>query len=291
MSLKILYISKGDHLDYQDDCLSIGLKELLGENIIDVNKRYHIYKSFPASDVCQLYGKGMTVTRILDDLPIDRTDIKNKIICKQYDLIVYGSISRCQDYLPEVLQSYPRSKIFVVDGEDHDQIYKEIYDLNVIYLKRELRKAIPGVYPISFALPSTKIQKLKQKKREFSICDPRDKASYIYNNEESYYDGYSDSMLAITIKKAGWDCMRHYEIAANNCLPLFLDINKCPDLTMHAYNKKICIDINLDYYKGMRVNDLFDKHYESFINHFNNFNTTSALASYIINIYYKLNKK
>jgi len=290
MTLKILYISKGDHLDYQDDCLSIGLKELLGENVIDVNKRHHIYMSYPASEISRLYGKGMTVTRIVDDHSIDRTDIKKKITSKLYDFIVYGSISRCQDYLPEVLQTYPKSKIFVVDGEDHDQIYKEIYDLNTIYLKRELKNLIPRVYPISFAIPTIKMQKLTQKKREFSISDPRDKASYIYNNEDSYYGGYSDSMIAITTKKAGWDCMRHYEIAANNCLPIFLDVNKCPNLTMHSYNKKKCSDINLDYYKGMIVNDLFDKHYYSFIDHFKKFNTTIALASYVINLYYKLNK-
>jgi hypothetical protein len=34
------------------------------------------------------------------------------------------------------------------------------------------------------------------------------------------------------MRKAGWDCLRHYEITANMCIPLFLDLDKCPPATM-----------------------------------------------------------
>ena len=39
-------------------------------------------------------------------------------------------------------------------------------------------------------------------------------------------------------KKAGWDCYRHYELLMNGCLPFFLDINDCPELTCRSLPKK-----------------------------------------------------
>jgi hypothetical protein len=29
-------------------------------------------------------------------------------------------------------------------------------------------------------------------------------------------------------KKGGWDCLRHYEIIGNGCMPYFENIEKCP---------------------------------------------------------------
>ena len=43
--MKILYLTKGDHVDYQDDCLLIGLRELFGADVVDYNKRDHNYVS------------------------------------------------------------------------------------------------------------------------------------------------------------------------------------------------------------------------------------------------------
>ena len=39
---------------------------------------------------------------------------------------------------------------------------------------------------------------------------------------------YKKSIFALTYKKSGWDCLRHYEILMNGCIPLFLDIKNCP---------------------------------------------------------------
>lgn len=43
------------------------------------------------------------------------------------------------------------------------------------------------------------------------------KNTYIFENEEEYYNDYKKSLFAITRKKGGWDCMRHYEILACGC--------------------------------------------------------------------------
>lgn len=287
--MKILYISAGNHLDYQDDSLSIGLKELFGASVVDVNKREHLYTSFPEESAAKMYGKGMTVTRILEDFEVDRTDIHEKIRNKYFDLVIYGSIARSTLYLEFVIQNYPKSKIFVIDGEDHSALYKEPLELGLPYFKRELTDQLPKVFPISFAIPTNKLSPINLKSREIAICDPRDRNSYIHKTESDYYGGYRESFLAFTIKKAGWDCMRHYEIMANGCLPLFLDIEQCPPLTMTSFDKYLCKQILQDYYAKIPAPKIYEKHQERAFKNFEKNNTTLALAKYIADKYKQLN--
>ena len=49
---------------------------------------------------------------------------------------------------------------------------------------------------------------------------------------------YKKSIFALTYKKAGWDCLRHYEILMNGCIPLFLDIKNCPTNTLSTLPKE-----------------------------------------------------
>jgi hypothetical protein len=71
----------------------------------------------------------------------------------------------------------------------------------------------------------------------------------VYKNEEDYYNEYRSSYFAITKKKAGLDCMRHYEILANKCIPYFIDIEKCPKNTMTRLPKQLLIEANRLYEK------------------------------------------
>jgi len=106
-----------------------------------------------------------------------------------------------------------------------------------------------NTYPISFSFPEEKIISNIpiNKIYDFSPLIPGDKTTYIYKTEEDYYDQYQKSFYAITFKKVGWDCMRHYEILANGCLPYFIDINDIPDKTMCNFPKDLVIEgMNLD---------------------------------------------
>jgi len=47
-------------------------------------------------------------------------------------------------------------------------------------------------------------------------------------DEAEYKRDYRKAMFGVTRKKAGWDCMRHYEILASGAVPLFLDIQSAP---------------------------------------------------------------
>lgn len=276
--MKILYITSGNHIDYQDDCLLIGLKELFGSDVVDINKKEHIYTSYDSAKVSSLYGRGFTVSRVIPEDNTDRTDIESKIKNKFFDLVVYGSIWRSDDDIDKVLQYYPKEKVIAVDGEDETNLH-QVYNLGILYFKRELILRRERLFPISFAIPTCKIFFNKNKIRDNAFITPLDKKTYIYDNESDYYNDYSLSRFAITTKKAGWDCMRHYEILANGCLPLFYDIDKCPDLTMVSFPKKLCKLI------------LTDRNYEiyadDFENHFWRYNTTKALAEMFIS---KVNK-
>jgi hypothetical protein len=102
------------------------------------------------------------------------------------------------------------------------------------------------IHPITFAFPesklpfSTKIEKTSL----FSDLSPFGGVKkYTFFKEDDYYAHYAKSYFAVTAKKAGWDCLRHYEIAASGTLPYFLDIELCPEKTLHAWPKKLLQDI------------------------------------------------
>lgn len=95
-------------------------------------------------------------------------------------------------------------------------------------------------YPITFCVPEVKIvESIPQKTRDFAFLIPGDLSTYIYKTEEDYNKAYQESYYAITKKKGGWDCLRHYEILANGCIPYFLDLDKCDSQTMYFLPKDL----------------------------------------------------
>jgi hypothetical protein len=144
------------------------------------------------------------------------------------------------------------------------------------------------LHPISFSIPDTKLCKDFPIKTKFmSDLIPGDVSTYIYDTEEDYYKEYQQSYFAITKKKAGWDCMRHYEILVNRCIPYFIDIQQCPENTMALLPKNLLIDaIKLhDDFKNKQLDECFFKQYrslqEKFIEHTKNTLTTDKMATYV----------
>jgi hypothetical protein len=282
--MKILYITKGDHVDYQNDCLLIGLKELYGSDVVDFNKQNHNYDSYKG-DISKFWGKGFTVTKVLPDLDVDRTDITSKIKNKYYDFIVYGSIWRCSDHINEILKYYSPNKIICVDGEDETNIHNA-YNSGVLYFKRELITKKERLFPISFAFPTGKINFNKNKIKDLAYINPIDTSTYIYNNEKDYYNDYNQARFGITIKKAGWDCMRHYEIMANGSIPFFINIENCPENTMVSFPKQICVKVRKEL-KTIPANIVYEKYIDELQKHFLENNTTKQLANYFISNIFK----
>ena len=85
--------------------------------------------------------------------------------------------------------------------------------------------AAMNVFPLSYSAPE-EIFRLSERPRTKLVADlvPGDRSTYIYDNEEDYYNMYQEARFGITHKKSSWDCLRHYEIIANGAIPLFRDI-------------------------------------------------------------------
>ncbi len=52
--------------------------------------------------------------------------------------------------------------------------------------------------------------------------------SYAFVSEDAYYDDLAASRYAVTTKRGGWDCLRHYEIAAAGAVPCFRELEIKP---------------------------------------------------------------
>jgi len=92
---------------------------------------------------------------------------------------------------------------------------------------------------VAFSFPESKIvSNLPLKIKLFpehivdeEICEyiyNNKQSKYVFDNEQDYYQDLKSSKFGITTKRAGWDCLRHYEIAANATVICFRDLDKKP---------------------------------------------------------------
>ena len=148
------------------------------------------------------------------------------------------------------------------------------------------------IHPITFSIPKEKIvSKVPFKTKLVSDMIPGDIKTYIYYTEKDYYNEYRQSMFAITFKKGGWDCMRHYEILANGCIPYFQNLEECPKNTLVTLPKSLLLEGNSLYekHKGkqleqMSINDVIEctNLINALLEYTRNNLTTEKLASYIL---------
>ncbi len=129
--------------------------------------------------------------------------------------------------------------------------------------------------PISFSIPAEKIYKEsfpKSKMFPQHIVDPeisqnvqKSSLQYAFGLEQEYYKDLQSSRFGITTKRAGWDCMRHYEIAANRAVICFKDLNqKPPTCAPHG----LIHDVNCISYRS----------YEDLMNYINKIDIDKYLA-------------
>lgn len=114
---KILFLLGDSSPDYLPCTLLIGLKELIGDQAVDVPKLPYIYTNY-SENIKNLYGKGMSYTKIVEDLPLDRTNIERRIQKKEFDFVIYGSVHRGLPYLDLVKNIYSEDEVFYFCGED-----------------------------------------------------------------------------------------------------------------------------------------------------------------------------
>ena len=251
--MKILFISatsENNLTDYMNDLTLHGLRELYGNDVVDYPGCWYLYSDEVKKrnfDTNKLWGKGFNLNDSFQgyDL-IDRNDISTKIKSKYFDLIIYGSIRRSSRFLDEVINN--NNKYIFIDGED-DRFIEERYTSKSIYFKRELLTETSNIKPINFSIPKNKIIKEinRKPKNLLSPLIPGRLETYIYKDEKSYNQMYQNSVFALTYRKGGWDCFRHYEILMNGCIPFHLEINKCPNKTLEKLPKDLLKEILKKY--------------------------------------------
>jgi hypothetical protein len=246
---------------------------VLGASLIDYPKKDSMYKSYNKSNR-QIYGKGFTIYKTLDDIEIDRRDIRDKILSKYFDYVIFSDISEQYGYYLTYYNSFDISKIVILDGDDSPKIFPYYgrywrkfpfafltsFQRSSFVFKREwtpktLKYRSFLILPefickklyqrmnlnkVSFGIPEEKIVKnIPEKNKLFGlhIVDQEvidglkyGDLHYVFDNEAEYYHDLQSSKFAITNKRAGWDCMRHYEIAANGAVPCFRNLELKPEM-------------------------------------------------------------
>ena len=254
--MKVLLINSDDGPDYLADLI----------NYFFITKKYEVYTNHKLKflfenykDKNKLYGKGFTLYgKLSNEFEKNLTELTLSQIfdsLDKYELVVFTSIQRNynskaikKDLFSIIKQKTSDLNLIVIDGEDSVLLDKDI-SLTTNYFKRELTlKNKKFANPISFSFPKLEIAndnfKFQNKTQLLAPMDPRFQNSYIYKSEFDYFDQYKKSLFAITTKKAGWDCMRHYEILACKTLPFFINIDQKPKLTMATYPIKLQIEVN-----------------------------------------------
>ena len=131
---KALFLSGESQLaqssDYQRCLLLHGMRQLLGEGLVDFPKVSHLYKLPAGADETyirtKLDGKGFSYAFKLENLAINRKSILQKISNKYFDVIIYGQASKGLPFFELVAENYDGNNIICVDTEDsfNTEIYK-----------------------------------------------------------------------------------------------------------------------------------------------------------------------
>jgi hypothetical protein len=125
--------------------------------------------------------------------------------------------------------------------------------------------------PIAFSIPEEKVLPAGTEKEKIFATHVVDEdvapriggqTSYAFENEADYYDDLRRSRFGITTKRAGWDCLRHYELAANGCVPCFRDLDRKPPLSApHGLNDDNCIVYGSADDLLQKINRVYDADY------------------------------
>ncbi len=255
--MKILFITHVNEKnlvpnDIINDCVLHGLKEVYGNtNVVDYPGSWHMYKdevdkrNFSYSN---FWGNGFTYYDNLKNYEnVDREDIERKVKNSFFDYIIYGSITRSQLYFDLAINS--KSKIILIDGEDHTNLHFN-KNRKIVYFKRELIEDIQNVFPINVTIPKSKIiNKINLKpKNLLAPLIPHRYKTYIYKKESDYYNMWQDSIFGISYVHGGWwEAVRYYEMLMNGCIPLIPELKKCPTNTLTLLPKDNLINVFTKY--------------------------------------------
>lgn len=251
MNIKILFIHDFSSPDYLPDSIYHGLID--SNFLVDcTTPPYNLYRNSMTYAHCHnLYGK----LEGTFSFPTGQI-LWERIQSNYYDFVIYGNIRKDSRFfwtdINNFYTKYKKSQIHFLDGEDDTLILTGLERYGTLW-KRELINDLAN--PISFSIPESQlINSLPEKSKLIATVIPGKKETYIFPKEKDYNLDYQKSYYGITHKKSGWDCMRHYEILANRCIPYFADIEDCPKNTLTHLPKDLLKKVNLYSFDDIQFN-------------------------------------
>jgi hypothetical protein len=231
--------------DYLSDDLLYGLRSVLGDSLVDFPRKDVLYRTSPLKSAAHsLYGAGFHCFG-LDDLPVDRTDIRTKIMSGYFDVIINSSAWR--------IHCPPHPQLAVLDGEDHERLTPRYLHKVPLYFKRELGARQRGLEPVLFALPDflrddrvlartkryhASFRLNNEGRRNLAVTFPQ---SGSFRTWADYVGDIKQSWFAISPKGGGHDCQRHYEILGNAVLCIYMDAHTPWLLQQYFADNRNCL--------------------------------------------------
>ena len=257
-------------------------------------------------------GAGFTLFHTLDKERLLSTDTLYKIENRFYDKIIYGNAWSSLEYWDKVGTMYDENEIIFLDGTDSDFEFQyrdnNGNEIEVVkctsttlrkttlgyasdfgkYFKREIPQVHYGsISPISMGFPEELMVDGVPFDKQQEWCpltgtefpdwvEVSDKR-YGFGEQDLFYEEIQKSRYGFTMKKAGWDCMRHYEIIGNGTIPYFYELEKCPPKTLHNFPKELILKTN-----KQKPKDSYNDVVLELLDYMRNNLTTKKVAEYIL---------
>ena len=236
--------------------------------------------------------------------------IEDRIENKYYDKIIYGTTWSSLPYLDEICSVYDKNDIIFLDGNDEEfnwyprddngneiEVKCNVYSVRnttqgwVTDIGKVFKREIPitfigNVFPISIGFPEELIvDKVPEKTQEWcpvtgtnfpnwvAVSDKK----YGFGEQDLYYEEIQKSSYGFTMRKAGWDCMRHYEIMGNGTIPHFHKLEDCPPKTLHNFPKELILKTN-----KKKPEDSYNDVVLELLDYMRNNLTTKKVAEYVL---------
>lgn len=266
MTEKILFITSPGE-DYLQDSLLHGFKSIFGRNVVEFPVKPQLYSNFTDKKSLYGNGFSLYCTLSQELMPHPENTLQDlheytlivfSSVHRQHEILY----SMRDMLIPEktlIVDGEDGPSAYPTRGHLRRDIVKSVANHLFLkrvpfYFKREFTPAtLKGIQspmfpfsfalkstilPLSFSIPETKIShRLPVKTKMFPthIVDPEvcqyvegSVGRYAFSSESKYYADLQQSRFGITTKRAGWDCMRHYEISANGTVPCFKDLDLKP---------------------------------------------------------------
>lgn len=102
-----------------------------------------------------------------------------------------------------------------------------------------------NIHPLGYSYPKELFLTSNPSKTQvWAEVIPGFRETYRFGQELEYYQMYQSARFGFTWKKGGWDCLRHYEIIANGAIPVFRDIDQCPESSLANLPKDLFKRVN-----------------------------------------------